>query len=73
MFGCNLDGFVHWGGWFTGAIFLLAVFFIAWLGLRFTRKKTLDSDRLDSMEILKIRLAKGDITLEEYNTLKSAL
>ena len=30
-------------------------------------------DRYDSLEILKIRLAKGEIDIEEFNTLKNAL
>lgn len=73
MFGCTLDGFAHWGGWFTGAMFLLAGFLLTGLALRLGKKKPLNTDRIDSMEILKTRLAKGDITLDEYAALKSAL
>ena len=73
MFGCTLGGFGHWGGWFTWAIFLMGGVIITWLVMRSSREKPKNTDRIDSMEILKIRLAKGEITLDEYNTLKSAL
>lgn len=74
MFECNLGGYAHWGGWFTAVAFLLAGSFIAWLILHFGKpKKPLNADRIDSMEILKLRLAKGEITLEEYTILKSTL
>lgn len=73
MFGCYIDGFTHWGGWFFGPIFLLAGVLIAWLVLHGAPKKPRNTDRNDSMQILKARLAKGEISLEEYNTLKSVL
>lgn len=73
MFGCNIGGFAHWGGWFPGIGFLLASAFVAWLAIRLTRKKPCNTDRVDSLAILKMRLAKGEITLEEYTALKSVL
>ena len=73
MFGCNLQGFAHMGGWFSGAMFFLAGSLIVFLILRFTRKAAPGMDRIDSLEILKARLARGEISLEEYNTLKSVL
>ena len=73
MFGCDLQGFGHLGGWFSGAIFLLAGALITYLVLRCARKSPLSADRTDSLKILKMRLARGDISLEEYNTLKTVL
>jgi len=55
---------------------LLVVACIALAGLTclfvVRNRRTADSraDRNDSMEILNRRLARGEITLEEYNTLK---
>lgn len=73
MFGCTLAGFGHLGGWFAWPLFLLAGVLIAWLAIRAFKEKPKNTDRMDSMEILKYRLAKGEITLDEYKTLKSAL
>ncbi|MGJ3522444.1 SHOCT domain-containing protein [Nitratidesulfovibrio sp. D1] len=38
-----------------------------------SRRSGSASDSSDSLKILKERLARGDITLEEYNTLKNVL
>lgn len=73
MFGCSPGFFFHWGGWFTAFVLVAAGFLTAWLILKNSGKKAMRADRLDSLEILKARLARGDITLEEYNTLKSVL
>lgn len=73
MFGCNLYGFAHWGGWFSGVFFLAAITLIVWLLIRVRRNRPINTDRSDSLEILKIRLAKGEISLEEFNILKKAL
>ena len=58
-----------WWGWLL--LIILAVLF--W---RFSRRSPQGSpaaDRLDSLEILKIRLAKGEISIEEFTTLKNVL
>lgn len=73
MFGCAMEGFAHWGGWFTGALFLAAGSLVTLLIVRARKEKPINTDRIDSMEILKARLARGDISLEEYTTLKAAL
>lgn len=73
MFACDFTGFAHWGGWFSGALFFGAGMLVTYFLLRAKKTKPLNSDRIDSMEILKVRLARGDITLKEYSTLKAAL
>jgi len=73
MFGCNFYGFAHWGGWFSGVLFLGAVLLVVWLILRTRNNRPVNTDRSDSLEILKMRLAKGEISLEEFNTLKEVL
>lgn len=73
MFGCTMEGFAHWGSWFTGVLFLGAGSLVTYLIVRARKEKPINTDRIDSMEILKARLARGDISLEEYNTLKTAL
>lgn len=69
MFGRMLEGFHG-----IGLIIFLAV--AVFLIYRFSRKHQAplsNLDRRDSLEILKIRLASGDISPEEYNKLKSVL
>ncbi|PKN40859.1 MAG: hypothetical protein CVU60_13490 [Deltaproteobacteria bacterium HGW-Deltaproteobacteria-18] len=66
------------GGWMMGhslwGILLLAgLGTLIWTMLRSRRDGNSAADRFDSLEILKLRLAKGEITVEEYNTLKSIL
>lgn len=73
MFGCNLAGMAHWGSWFTAFLFLGAGLLLICHMWRAGRKKPVNTDRIDSMEILKARLARGDISLEQYNILKTAL
>ncbi|MBZ2172859.1 SHOCT domain-containing protein [Nitratidesulfovibrio sp. SRB-5] len=50
------------------ALVALACLFVA----RSRRAADCRADRNDSMDILNRRLARGEITLEEYNTLKGA-
>jgi len=68
--------FGHMPGAFHGVglvIFLaVAVFLIYRLG-RKPQVPHSSLDRRDSLEILKIRLASGEISPEEYNKLKSVL
>ena len=73
MFGCNLQQFAHWGGWFTAAMFLLAGSAGMYMVMRFSKKSKKFADRKDSLDILKYRFAKGEITMEEFNTFKSVL
>ena len=66
------------GGWMVGH-FLWGILVATGLGMllwaAFKPRRTSGSsaDRADSLEILKLRLAKGEISIEEYNTLKSIL
>ena len=82
MWGCDYNGtgFGHlfFGGGIIGFfIILLIVMVIA--GLIFKLIKTNQSknlsslDRRDTLEILKIRFAKGEITEEEYEHMKAIL
>ena len=53
---------------------MLAGAAVTWLGMVFSKKKSnINADRLDSMEIIKSRLAKGEISIEEFNVLKKIL
>ncbi len=53
----------------TITVFVLAVWFISRLMLR----KRCNFDRRDSLNILKHRLASGEITQEEYEKLKNVI
>lgn len=73
MDGCSFSGLFGWHGW-PGAVFLLLLvaggaYGMAWLigiGKR-------QADRRDSLELLKRRLAAGEISLEEFKTLRQYL
>ena len=68
--------FGHLPGGFHGVgliIFLALAVFLIYRYCRKTRAPHSSLDRRDSLEILKIRLASGDISPEEYDKLKSVL
>jgi putative membrane protein len=46
---------------------------LLWAAFKPRRTSGSSADRADSLEILKLRLARGEISIEEYNTLKSML
>ena len=72
--GCEIGNFAHWNWWVMGGMFMLAGAAVTWLGMVFSKKKNnINADRLDSMEIIKSRLANGEISIEEFNVLKKIL
>ncbi|MBI5520632.1 MAG: SHOCT domain-containing protein [Desulfovibrio sp.] len=76
MWGCSFAPFIGWGGGIGILAGLLLLALLVWLAVRaFTPKRSgsHSADRSDSMEILKTRLAKGEISLAEFDTLKKAL
>lgn len=77
MGNCDFASPHWWGGWMGHApwLILLAVAagLTAWLLFRRSKGGNPAADRSDSLEILKTRLVRGEITVEEYNALKSAL
>jgi putative membrane protein len=74
MHGCSFGRALGWGGWWIeGILCLLAVGAALYLLTRLLGSKSVNRDRRDSLEILKLRLAKGEISLEEYTTLKNVL
>ncbi len=82
MWGCNYSGagLGHWffGGGIIGVgLTALIIILIVSLVLRLMRgnqqNNFQNSDRLDSLMILKNRLAKGEITEQEYKKIKDVL
>ena len=72
--GCEIGNFAHWNWWVMGGMFMLAGAAVTWLGMVFYKKKNnINADRLDSMEIIKSRLANGEISIEEFNVLNKIL
>lgn len=66
------------GGWMTGhslwgLIVVAGIGTLIWLTFRSRRPPGPAADRADSLEILKLRLAKGEISIDEYDKLKSIL
>lgn len=78
MWGCDYVSYASgWGGWFPMLFWLLVLGGIAFLAFKALsgkpRNGNQDADKNDSLEILKLRLARGDINMDEYNTLRSVL
>ena len=84
MGGCDYFPFSSWmGGGFAGGIFSIFFWGLIILGLVFLAIKFFGSiksdktgqfrDKNDSLEILKIRYAKGEIHQNEYVKMKSVL
>lgn len=80
MWGCSYAPFTGWGmGWGGGLgalAGLLLLGLLVWLAVRgFGPRRSGGhvADRRDSLEILKSRLAKGEITLAEFDALKKVL
>lgn len=70
-------GGMGFGGGFGMLAGLLLLLLLVYLAARVfgSRGATRDhaADRRDSLEILKTRLAKGEINVDEFNTLKNVL
>jgi len=72
-------GTLPWsGGWMIGHslwgfLLLAGLGVLLWAAFRPRRTPGPKADRSDSLEILKLRLARGEITIEEYHTLKSMI
>jgi putative membrane protein len=87
MWGCDDIPFLNensWnGGLFSGSIFYLLVWAVVVLLFVYaavrifkaiiTDKSVLNRDRIDSLAILKVRFAKGEISSEDYNKMKQML
>lgn len=77
MWGCEYVPFTGYGNGFgilAGLLLLALLVFLAARG--FGPKASAGNpaaDRRDSLEILKTRLAKGEIGVDEFNTLKNVL
>ena len=78
MGNCDFSSF-HWmnggwaGHWFWILLLAVAAGVTIWFLFARGRGRGPAADRSDSLEILKVRLGKGEITVDEYNTLKGVL
>jgi putative membrane protein len=66
------------GGWMAGhslwgILLAVSIGALLWTSFKSRRSSGSSADRADSQEILKLRLARGEISVEEYNSLKSML
>ncbi len=72
-------GTMPWfGGWMAGPslwgiLVAAGIGVLLWTAFKPRRSSAPSADRTDSLEILKLRLARGEISIEEYKTLKSML
>ena len=71
---CNFQNFFGWGGGWLGMLLAITVLLlVAYLISRLLTKKRYNFDRRDSLNILKHRLASGEITHDEYEKLKNVI
>ena len=74
MHSCTFLNFFGWGGGWLGMLLTITVFVLAvWFISRLMLRKRCNFDRRDSLNILKHRLASGEITQEEYEKLKNVI
>lgn len=78
MSNCDFTTFHWWGGGWMGhtawtVLLVLGAIIALWCLAKRNKSGSPTADRFDSLEILKVRLARGEITIEEYNTLKGVL
>ncbi|MEG6503120.1 MULTISPECIES: SHOCT domain-containing protein [unclassified Desulfovibrio] len=74
MHTCYFQSFFGWGGGWLGMLLTITVLVLAvWLVSRLLIRKRCNFDRRDSLNILKHRLASGEITQEEYEKLKNVI
>ncbi|SFJ88747.1 putative membrane protein [Desulfomicrobium apsheronum] len=79
MWNCGTLPGLGLGGWIMGHSPLWGILLLVGLGMLICAKLwnrrggNPSADRSDSMQILKIRLARGEINMEEYNNLRSML
>lgn len=74
MGGCPAWGahsWTAWGPW--GLAALVTGVFLAWLWRSASSVRKTGADREDSLRILRIRLARGEIGLEDYERLRQTL
>ena len=74
----NCGTYPWFGGWMVGhslwgLLLLAGLGMLVWTMFRNRHTGNSAADRFDSLEILKLRLAKGEISVEEYNMLKAML
>ncbi|ATD81745.1 MULTISPECIES: SHOCT domain-containing protein [Desulfovibrio] len=74
MHTCYFQSFFGWGGGWLGMFLTVIVLVLAvCLISRLLTRKRCNFDRRDSLNILKHRLASGEITQEEYEKLKNVI
>jgi putative membrane protein len=73
MFEHNFPELSHWGILFLGAALIAVGSVGTLLFLRLRKRPIQNADRIDSLKILKTRLAKGEISIDEFNILKATL
>jgi putative membrane protein len=66
-------GFGPFGGLLGLVFFILIIYMIAKLVISLFSKPTANTDRQDSLTILKNRFAKGEINQEEYDRMREIL
>ena len=74
MYGCDIGSVMGWGNGMTHLMFMILIVSLAAVFIsRIIQQKKNNIDSVDSLSILKKRLASGEISLEEYEKLKNAI
>lgn len=80
MWACRIGGVAPWG-WAELAVVITFTLLVAWLVRAVLGRpcapshpaRTAAADRIDSLAIIKMRLARGEISREDYLAMKKAL
>lgn len=74
MHTCNFLGyFGGGGGWIEILIAVTVLALVIYVACRLFNRKNCNFDRRDTLNILKQRLASGEITQEEYEKIKNVI
>lgn len=74
MYWCDFGNIMGWGNGVSHMIFWILIIGFALMFIsRWIPQQKRNSDAADSMDILKRRLASGEISFDEYEKLKKAM
>ena len=72
--GWCMPGYFGWGGWVMGLVMVAVLAVVIVLGIRLVNRTDRSHQREESaLEVLKKRYARGEISQEEYRTMREDL
>ncbi|NNM54929.1 MAG: SHOCT domain-containing protein [Spirochaetales bacterium] len=72
--GWGMPGYFGWGGWVMGLVMVAVLAVVIVVGIRLVNKTDRSHQHEESaLEVLKKRYARGEISQEEYRTMRDEL